>query len=273
MVGPYHNFNATLTQLAHRTLLTPDKKGLNQLLGQPGEAFDPSVVRSDWRPNQQVALSTGINDSGLFQANFQDERYLPFEGTGAISNWRLEIDGVHGALHRRTLSDVVITLQYTARQGGSAFAETVKSAIGGKTKESAWLLNLAADYSDAWQAFMSRPADGIAFTVERSSLPGASTKQVTSVYLHYEPANDAEEDISRLGMRLTAGVPPNQTLETLKPGAFKTGLRLPLLEQGQNPASATWRLTPTSASAASKFHPRNIRSIGLVIIYSSKPTF
>jgi hypothetical protein len=29
-------------------------------------------------------------DAGMFELNFRDERYLPFEGAGAISEWRLE---------------------------------------------------------------------------------------------------------------------------------------------------------------------------------------
>jgi hypothetical protein len=40
---------------------------------------------------QSVATSNAQNDSGLFELNFRDERYLPFEGTGAISSWRLEL--------------------------------------------------------------------------------------------------------------------------------------------------------------------------------------
>ena len=31
------------------------------------------------------------NDSGLFEPNLRDERYLPFEGCGAISSWCLEL--------------------------------------------------------------------------------------------------------------------------------------------------------------------------------------
>ena len=35
---------------------------------------------------QSIVTSHGQNDSGLFELNFRDERYLPFEGAGAISN-------------------------------------------------------------------------------------------------------------------------------------------------------------------------------------------
>jgi hypothetical protein len=269
LVGPYHNFNATLTQLGHRTLLAPDKKALSYLLGRSAEEPSPYVLRVDWRPNQQVALSTGVNDTGLFQLNYSDDRYLPFEGTGAVSTWRLEVEGVEGPRHRQTLSDVIVTVQYTARQGGSTFAETVKSALGSASGERAWLLNLASDYSDAWQAFMSNPSAGITFSVERRNLPFAADRRVSGVYLHYEPTTDPEDDLSRQALTLTAA----QNTAQLKPSAFKGGLSLPLLEQGQNPANASWTLSPPSASAASKFKSRNLRTIALVVTYQSKPTF
>jgi hypothetical protein len=31
-------------------------------------------------PNQEIAISRGIEDSGMFQLDFKDERYIPFEG-------------------------------------------------------------------------------------------------------------------------------------------------------------------------------------------------
>lgn len=270
VVGPYHNFNATWTQLGHRTLLSPDKKALNYLLGQGTEEPSPSALRVDWRPNQQVALSTGVSDTGLFQLNYSDDRYLPFEGTGAVSTWRLEINGVNGPLHRQTLSDVIVTVQYTARPGGSAFAEAVKKAVGKEPTERAWLLNLATDYSDAWQSFMNNPAAGLSFTVEQRNLPGASSKQITGIYLHYELVTDPEEDISRQGLKLAYG----SSNIPLKANAFTGNLQAPLLEPGQTPTAAnTWKLTPASPSANGKFNPRNVRSIALVCSYQSKPKF
>jgi hypothetical protein len=34
---------------------------------------------------QSITTSSAQNDSGLFELNFRDEWYLPFEGAGAIS--------------------------------------------------------------------------------------------------------------------------------------------------------------------------------------------
>jgi len=270
VVGPYHNFNATLTQLGHRALLTPDKKALAFLLGRAPDGYEPAAeqVRVDWRPNQQVALSTGVNDTGVFQVNYSDERYLPFEGTGAVSTWRLEVNGVDGPRHRETLTDVIITVQYTARQGGSAFAEVVKSTLGKQPLDKrGWLLNLAADYPDAWLAFMTNPATGISFELGLRDLPVSTKKPITGVYLHYELKTDAHDDLSREALALTVG---STSGGSIKPDKFVDKLSLPITGSGQNPA--VWKLVPKASSAA-KFKPENLRSIALVVTYDSKPTF
>ncbi len=274
VVGPYDNFNATLTQLTHRTLLSPDKAALKYLLQGPdrqnggANEHPASILRVDWRPNQQVALSRGTNDNGLFQLNFQDERYLPFEGTGAVSTWRLEVNGEKGHLHRESLSDVVITLQYTASSGGDAFTETVKNAVGGKTRERVWLLNCAYDFPNEWQAFMNDPAKGLSFAVERGRLPGATAKQVTSIFLHYDTPEDPPADIRRQSIFINDVI--------VKPGSFKTGLGLPLIEKGEDPTKPEnrWCLKVVGATgAAKKFTRENIKNIALVVSYLGKVSF
>ena len=102
VLGPYQSIHATLTQTSN-TLTWP---GGSQ--------------KKDFRTNQQVALSQGLNDSGLFELNFNDARYLPFEGTGAVSHWKLEIpiDTNPGLISTDEkldkLTDAIITLRYTA---------------------------------------------------------------------------------------------------------------------------------------------------------------
>lgn len=61
--------------------------------------------------------SGASNDSGLFEANLRDERYLPFEGAGAIWIWSLELIalGNMASFDHETLSEVVLHLRYTAR--------------------------------------------------------------------------------------------------------------------------------------------------------------
>jgi len=107
-LGPYEDIKAILTQ-THNEIVLP-----------------AGGRRRDMRAHQQIALSTGLDDNGLFTLNFEsNDRYLPFEYTGAISNWTLEFP--NHTLQKAVLesiNDIVIHLRYTARvptvSGGKA---------------------------------------------------------------------------------------------------------------------------------------------------------
>ena len=78
---------------------------------------------------QAIATSSGQNDSGLFELNFRDERYLPFEGAGVISRWRIDMPKDCNAFDFITLTDVILHLKYTAREGGEMLGSAAKKAI------------------------------------------------------------------------------------------------------------------------------------------------
>ncbi|WP_417693050.1 neuraminidase-like domain-containing protein [Pseudomonas sp.] len=104
VIGPYENIRATLTQTASKVFLTP---------GDDGQTLE------SLRANQQIALSTGIDDNGLFTLNFNDDRYLPFEHTGAISKWQLTFPNPEAQKDLLdSLTDVIVHVSYTARVGG-----------------------------------------------------------------------------------------------------------------------------------------------------------
>ena len=107
-LGPYEDVRAILTQTANVTWLTP------------AAAASDTTVKTDLRVRQQIALSSGLNDSGLFALNFDaDERYLPFEYTGVVSKWQLTFPN-----HPRqqsvleSLTDIIVHLRYTAKSDG-----------------------------------------------------------------------------------------------------------------------------------------------------------
>ncbi len=91
IVGPYQNIKATLSQTYNAVVYQADSapKSVDFLLN--GGTRPDSGLRENWRPNQQIAISRGVDDSGMFVLNFNDERYLPFEGTGAVSKWELKM--------------------------------------------------------------------------------------------------------------------------------------------------------------------------------------
>jgi hypothetical protein len=78
---------------------------------------------------QSIATSSGQNDSGLFELNFRDERYLPFEGAGAISTWSIELPGKFRQFDYDTISDVIIHMKYTARDAGGLLKTAAEGNI------------------------------------------------------------------------------------------------------------------------------------------------
>jgi hypothetical protein len=67
---------------------------------------------------QSIVTSNAQNDSGLFELNFNDERYIPFEGAGAISEWLIELDRDSNQFDFNTISDVILHVRYTSKEGG-----------------------------------------------------------------------------------------------------------------------------------------------------------
>ncbi|MGB9224456.1 MAG: hypothetical protein WCB80_14445, partial [Mycobacterium sp.] len=111
---------------------------------------DPRVVR-DYAARESIATSSGQNDSGLVELNFRDERYLPFEYLGAISRWRIELPPENNYFDLNQLTDAVLTIKYTAREGDSALRDVARHDArdrlpGNGTR----LFDVRHDFPDAW---------------------------------------------------------------------------------------------------------------------------
>lgn len=136
VVGPYQDIRAILTQTANTMIITPEIEAVTELLNLT-ETHTHSDIKKNLRSNQQIALSSGLDDSGLFTLNFNDERYLPFEGTGAISRWTLHFPHHDSDAQKAILTqltDIIIHLRYTAKTGDSTFINAVKDAVKSKNQ-------------------------------------------------------------------------------------------------------------------------------------------
>lgn len=78
---------------------------------------DPNVV-TRFAGTEAIATSTGQNDSGLFEVSFADQRYLPFEYSGAVSRWRIELPPENNQFSFDSISDVIMHINFTSREGG-----------------------------------------------------------------------------------------------------------------------------------------------------------
>jgi hypothetical protein len=97
---------------------------------------------------QSISTCTGSSDSGLFEFS-SDDRYRPFEGTGAIGTWQIEMPARFPQFDYDTISDVILHLRYTAREGGSTFKSLVEDALAELLNE----MRVAAKRTGLFQAF------------------------------------------------------------------------------------------------------------------------
>src|SRR5712664_4585255 len=87
----------------------------------------------------------------MFEANLRDERYLPFEGSGAISTWSIELPAEVPQFDLDTIADVVLHIRYTAREGGDllrkqAVANTKKLLAEAKAAGSSRLFSVRHEF-------------------------------------------------------------------------------------------------------------------------------
>ena len=151
VVGPYTSVSCKLSLLSnkYRKKATPkpgatnDKDKYNETVGNDDRfVYNIGSIQS-------IATSSAQNDSGVFELNFRDERYLPFEGTGAISTWQLEMPKAFQQFNSNTISDVIVHLKYTARDGGSGFKTLVENVLKDLLNE----MVLAANRTGLYIAF------------------------------------------------------------------------------------------------------------------------
>jgi hypothetical protein len=134
-----------------------------------------------------IATSTAQNDAGMFEVLFRDERYLPFEGAGAISRWRLELGAVEfRQFDYETISDVILHIRYTAREGGERLkneaVKALKEALpkpeglplmqAGKGLKLSRLFSLRHEFPNEWHQLTRAPGtNAIGQVVRTIALP------------------------------------------------------------------------------------------------------
>lgn len=184
VTGPYTSVSCTLRLLKNyiriNTALTDDYAHAQDEGGVWTE--DSRFVESNI-PVKAIAASNAQNDSGVFELSFRDERYLPFEGAGAVSEWSLELfsdlpannpDPTHpdfGKPLRQfdygTITDAVIHVKYTAKEDAGPFKNAAIKHLREYFEQdgavpSLRLFNLRQEFPTQWHRFLNpaNPANG-----------------------------------------------------------------------------------------------------------------
>lgn len=160
IAGPYTTVACTLTLVGNK--LRTDSTLLAGKFARDLSIDDPRF-RDEVAAIQSIATSNGQNDHGVFELNFRDERYLPFEGAGAISTWQIKLNKDFPEFDFSTVSDVVIHLNYTAREGGELLRSKAVEEFNKKMNDMALaesrrglyrVFDLKREYSDKWYKFL-----------------------------------------------------------------------------------------------------------------------
>ncbi|MCC6280181.1 MAG: hypothetical protein IT262_06270 [Saprospiraceae bacterium] len=159
LAGPYTSLNCTLRLQRHEFRRS----------NMAGQSYAKRMDESDERfvynpvPVTAIAVSQGQNDSGVFELNFRDERFMPFEGAGAISGWSIELPQKFRPFDYDTISDVILHLRYTSREGGetlkqaavAALTEYVQNAAEWSKTEGLFLyFSLRHQFPNEWHRFV-----------------------------------------------------------------------------------------------------------------------
>lgn len=191
ITGPYASVNCTLTLLKssiRKTAVVGDNYGRS-------DAEDPRF--DDYFGSlQSIVTSSAQNDSGLFETNLRDERYLPFESAGVISEWQLQLPanpskGDILQFDYNTISDVILHFRYTAREGGGLLRNGATTYLKNQINEaqaggSVRLFSLRHDFPTEWSKFNQQLPDPqkrfeLAFTLRSEHYPFGSQGRLDSV--------------------------------------------------------------------------------------------
>lgn len=172
IAGPYTAVSCTvrLLQNSVRINTAMNSEGNYEHEHDEGVLLDDERFRTLHVPVKAMATSTAQNDSGLFEFDFRDERYLPFERAGAISTWQVELatEKELRPFDYATIADVILHLDYTARESGGLFKERATSYIKEHLQNAAdladqplmQLFSLRHDFPSEWHRFLHPVADG-----------------------------------------------------------------------------------------------------------------
>ncbi|WP_116070456.1 hypothetical protein [Asanoa ferruginea] len=267
VVGPFTGVNATLTLQSSSVRTTPALRE-----GAYARAADGDDRFSDYFGGvESIVASSGRDDSGLFEVNYRDERYLPFEGSGAISTWRVALPTALPQFDHDTIADVVLHLRYTARGGGEPLRAAAQAELTGRVTEaatagSARLLSLRHDFPTEWARFTAAddPEPPLTVTLRAEHYPywagAVAPLALHRVDLFAQPGPDTPPTVT------VSSAPPDEAGRTTHPLATDPGfggLRIGQLADAEPP--------PAVGTFTLYFDDNSMQDVWLLLTWGGEP--
>jgi hypothetical protein len=170
VTGPYTSVNCTLSLQKSSIRTKTDVAN-----GYARAGANDSRFNDYYGAMQTIVTSTAQSDSGLFETN--DERYVPFEVVGvAGSEWQLTLPSDVPQFDFDTITDVILHIRFTAREGGAAMkaaaVQNLQTQINkAQTVGSVRLFSMRHEFPSEWAKFAAStinkttPAAALSFSL------------------------------------------------------------------------------------------------------------
>lgn len=176
VAGPNTTVSATLRLIKNMIRVNTDA-GSQYIHNQDdsGALTDDDRFRESNIRVNAIATSSAQNDSGMFDLNFREERYLPFEGAGVLSTWQLELtqDAALRQFNYDTITDVILHVRYTSREDTGPFRDAAVGHLKNDVLANISpqlplirLFDLIHEFPTEWYAFLHPPAGAAAETLQ-----------------------------------------------------------------------------------------------------------
>lgn len=208
VTGPYTTIHSKLTLLKSSYRRSTDlSQGYAPVVGSAGDGSttaDPRFI-VDRKISDAIVTSTGQYDAGLFDPAMRDERFLPFEGAGTDTTWTLELPNSFKTFDYSTISDVILHVRYTARDGGDPLkaAATASAVAIVKTGQPLQrFFSLRHEFPTEWQRLVSSSITPASMVVDL-----AATR-----FPYFAQGRTITIQQAQVLVRSTAAVPPSATI-------------------------------------------------------------
>jgi hypothetical protein len=230
VVGSFTSINCTLSLQSSSLRVSPLLNG--GVYARDTTQDDPRFV-DYFGGAESIVTSGGTSDSGMFETNLRDERFLPFEGAGAVSNWTLSLPSQLRTFDYTTISDVILHVRYTAREAGDplgsqATSELIAMFDTASQSGQALLFCLRYDFPTEWSAFVNGSSNfrvvlqksyfpyavqsARRITIESVTTYAANNGKVSSVLQQTVDLDDLSSSLSQAGSATLSLPPDNQVM-------------------------------------------------------------
>jgi hypothetical protein len=287
VTGPYTTIACTLRLLKNsiRINTANGDNGYARNTDQGLPVDDARFVENNV-PFKAIAASSAQNDSGVFELNFRDDRYLPFEGAGAISEWSLELfaDSTNADFGKPlrqfdygTISDAIVHIKYTAREDAGPFKNGALKHLRDYFHQvdptpSLRLFNLRQEFPSQWSRFLNpAPSTANSFGLDMSAdlfrtLDAGKTLKVNTIWLL---ARCTGADTDTYSVTMTPLPLPAQPLALTASPQFGelrvVALASQTIEIG--PTVVTWTIEMTRTVGGTAAQPIDVEDLFLVLGY------